>query len=438
MKIRSLFSIDILLLLAVATLTIIGILFIYSSGISSSGSQTSDEYIKQIWWGSVGLAIILALSIMDYRKIYGISLYLYLATLAMLLYTLLFGKLVSGARAWLGFGSFGIQPSEFAKIATIILLARYLDSSKRHSDSFKRFFISCVIVFTPAGLVLIQPDFGTALVFIPILLVMNFIAGVRIRYVLFLIIWIAFTSLFMMFPLRQMYILKNTFSPFMILINFKFIAVVCGILAVIGVTALIGYLLYKKKYFFWIVYAVTALILSLGSAFSAHKVLKPYQIMRLIIFLEPEVDPKGYGWHIIQSMTAIGSGGLWGRGFLHGTQSHYRFLPEQSTDFIFSIFSEERGFIGGISVFILFLVISLRLIRIMQQSADSFGIYITAGLAGVFIFHFLINVGMTMGIMPITGIPLIFMSYGGSALLSAMIGIGLAQSVYIRRLEFDH
>jgi len=151
------------------------------------------------------------------------------------------------------------------------------------------------------------------------------------------------------------------------------------------------------------------------------------------VFLDPNVDPRGAGWNIIQSVTAIGAGGFTGKGFLQGTQSHYRFLPEQSTDFIFSIFSEEAGFIGGIAVFILFLIICLRLLRIIKITTDPFAAYICAGLVGVYSFHFLVNVGMTMGIMPITGIPLLFMSYGGSSLISAMLGIGLAMSIYVRR-----
>jgi rod shape determining protein RodA len=157
--------------------------------------------------------------------------------------------------------------------------------------------------------------------------------------------------------------------------------------------------------------------------------------MRLIVFLDPYIDPKGSGWNIIQSITAIGSGGFWGKGYLQGTQSHYRFLPQQSTDFIFSIFSEEMGFIGGVLLFSLFLLIVLRLLNIMKTTSDPFGAYIVAGFSGMLVFHFLINVGMTMGIMPITGIPLIFLSYGGSSLLSALIGIGISLSIYVRRFE---
>jgi rod shape determining protein RodA len=170
-------------------------------------------------------------------------------------------------------------------------------------------------------------------------------------------------------------------------------------------------------------------------SFVARKVLAEYQIMRLIVFLDPNVDPRGAGWNIIQSITAIGSGGLWGKGYLQGTQSHYNYLPQQSTDFIFSIFSEEWGFAGGILIFALFLLIVIRLLRIVRLSSDTFGSLIASGLAGMFIFHFIINVGMTMGIMPITGIPLPFMSYGGSSMLSGMGGIGLALSIFSRRHE---
>jgi rod shape determining protein RodA len=153
------------------------------------------------------------------------------------------------------------------------------------------------------------------------------------------------------------------------------------------------------------------------------------------VFLNPNVDPRGSGWNIIQSITAIGSGGVLGKGYLQGTQSHYRFLPQQSTDFIFSIFSEEWGLVGGLLVFGIYLIMLLRLVRIMKSTSDPFGSYITAGFAAMVFFHFFINVGMTMGIMPITGIPLLFMSYGGSALLAAMVGVGLSLSVYTRRFQ---
>jgi rod shape determining protein RodA len=435
MKLRDFLEIDYALLFAAIVLSIFGICFIYSSGITSTGVLVSTEYIRQIIWASAGVMLAMALAMTNYRRLYDLSIYLYLGTLALLLFTCIFGRQVNGARAWIGIGPFGIQPSEFAKITTILFLARYLDSSKRSQNTFMRFILSCLIVFVPMCLILIQPDFGTSLVFIPILLVMTFIAGLSTAYVVFLGACIGLTAVLMVLPLWQSYILRDTLPSLDILMNIKFVGISVLAFTAILAIAFFGYLRYRKRYFYWIAYGVAIVIFSLGASFMSHKVLKDYQIMRLIVFLDPNVDPRGSGWNIIQSITAIGSGGLWGKGYLQGTQSHYRFLPQQSTDFIFSIFSEEWGFMGGMMVFGLFLLICLRLVRIMKNTADPFGSYITAGLSGIYIFHFLINVGMTMGIMPITGIPLLFMSYGGSAIISAMTGIGLSLSVYVRRYQ---
>jgi rod shape determining protein RodA len=435
MKIKDVLEIDYLLLLFVIVLTAIGILFVYSSGVSS-GQQLSNEYIKQILWAVIGIIVLAVVSFFDYRKMYDWSIYIYLGTLALLLYTVFFGRLVNGARAWIGIGSYGIQPSEFAKVASILLLARYLDSSKHSQNEFKRFFISCMIVFVPMGIILLQPDFGTALVFVPILLVMTTIAGITAKYIAFLGICIGLTGFLMVVPLWQEYILRGEYPFLLIFSNIRFILILITALILISLVSLYGFFRFKRRYFFWLMYASAILIFSFSASFLATKVLKDYQIMRLIVFLDPNVDPRGSGWQIIQSITAIGSGGFFGKGYLEGTQSHYRFLPQQSTDFIFSILSEEFGFIGGIFVFALFLFILLRLIKIIKSTSDLFGSYIIAGISGMICFHFVINVGMTMGIMPITGIPLLFMSYGGSSLLSIMLAIGLCQSIHMRR--FDH
>ncbi|MDR2103661.1 MAG: rod shape-determining protein RodA [Treponema sp.] len=435
MKIRDFLEIDFSLLFAAIILTVFGILFVYSSGVTSEGVLVSTEYFRQIIWAISGVIIALVIAMIDYRRLHDLSFYLFLGTLALLLYTGLFGRVVNNARAWIGIGPFGIQPSEFAKIITVVFLARFLADTNRTPHSFFRFLVSCIIVFLPMGLTLIQPDFGTSLVFIPILLVMTFIAGVSIKYVIFLSASIALTCVLMVLPLWQSYILRKSLPFIMILTNQRFVIITILALSIIGVIALFGFIRYKKGYFFWILYTVAVVVFSLGASYVSHRVLKDYQIMRLIVFLDPDVDPRGAGWNIIQSITAIGSGGLAGKGYLQGTQSHYRFLPQQSTDFIFSIYTEEWGLLGGLLVFALFLLICLRLIRIMKLINDPFGMYIAAGLSAMFIFHFLINVGMTMGIMPITGIPLPFMSYGGSALISAMTGIGLSLSIYVRRFR---
>jgi len=433
MRIKDVFEIDYLILLPVMLLMTIGIVFIYSSGVSASSAQVSTQYIRQIIWASAGVAVALTLAMVNYRRLYNISPYIYLAILIPLVYTLVFGRMVRGAPRWLRIGTFGIQVSEFAKIAVIIFLARYLDSTRRNVSSFVRFLMSCLIVIIPMGIVLLQPDLGTSLVFIPILLAMTFVAGLSTRYLIFLASCIMLTGFLTVLPLWESYILRRSLPALGLLTNPRLIIIVVLALSIIMVIALFGYRKYRKKYFYWMIYAFAIIVFSLGASFVASRVLRSYQLMRLIVFLDPNVDPRGAGWNIIQSITAIGSGGFAGKGLLQGTQGQYRFLPEQSTDFIFSLFSEEAGFIGGIVVFILFMIICLRFLRIITTTSDPFAAYICAGLVGMYSFHFMINVGMTMGIMPITGIPLVFMSYGGSSMISSMIGIGIAMSIYVRR-----
>jgi rod shape determining protein RodA len=433
MRLRDYLEIDFSLFFSAVILTVFGVLFIYSSGVTSNGEVVSDEYRRQIVWSVAGIIIALVVAMINSRQIYDFSIYLYFGTLLLLVYTAFFGRVVSGARSWIGIGSFGIQPSEFSKITTILFLARYLESTRREQNVLRRFIVSCLIVFIPMGMILIQPDFGTSLVFIPILAVMSFVGGIQLRHVFFLSGCILVTGIMLVLPLWQEAILGGVVPAIMVLTHKYFILICILALAAISLVSLYGYRRFGKKHFYWISYMGAIGIFSFPAAFAGRMFLKEYQIMRLIVFLDPSVDPRGAGWHIIQSMTAIGSGGLLGKGFLHGTQSHYRFLPTQSTDFIFSIFTEEWGLLGGLIVFALFLLICFRLIRIMKTTADTFSVYVAAGLTAMYAFHFLINVGMAMGIMPITGIPLHFMSYGGSSLITAMAGIGLALNIHIRR-----
>ena len=432
MRVSDILKIDYLLLLPVIVLLALGILFIYSSGMTTTGEQVSGEFIRQIVWASIGLAIALVLALVNYRRFYSLSLYIYLVSLVPLVYTLVFGRVVQSAR-WLRIGSFGIQASEFVKISVIILLARFLADTEHNNNSFSRFVVCCLIVTVPMGIILIQPDLGTALVYIAILMTMTFTAGISMRYVAFMACCLALSGIFLVLPLWQTYILRKSLPILTVLTNPKIVLIAAAFMTIIAVIAIFGYLKYKKRYFYWLIYGTAIIVFSLGASYAARLVLKNYQIMRLIVFLDPDVDPRGAGWNIIQSVTAIGAGGLTGRGYLQGTQSHYRYLPEQSTDFIFSIFSEEAGFLGGLVVFALFMIICQRLLATMKTTADPFAKYICAGLAGMISFHFVVNVGMTMGIMPITGIPLLFMSYGGSAVFTVMIGIGLALSIFVRR-----
>lgn len=429
MKIKLSQAFDYFILLAVIILLGMGIMFIYSSGINSDGILVSNEYIKQMIWAGIGIVIMLFVALVDYRRIKRYVPYLYGFLIFILIYTLIFGKYVNGARSWIGIGGFGIQPSEFCKIIYILFLAWYLEKSKNEKP-LKRFIYSLGIFCIPVALILLQPDLGTAMVYIPIFLLMTFMAGLPLRYILLIFFGGMTTILFAVLPIYQTEIAHVNYKAINILTSQKLSLIVTVAFGAVFLIGIIGKIFYpKNRYFYWIAYVSGILCISLILSKLCGKVLKDYQIKRLIVFIDPDSDPRGAGWNIIQSKVAIGSGNIFGQGFLRGTQSHYRFLPEQSTDFIFSILAEEFGFVGGISVFILYLVILLRMIFILRKANTAFGYYVCAGIIAMFFFHFIINVGMVMGIMPITGIPLLLLSYGGSSLWTAMICLGLVMSI---------
>lgn len=435
MNIKKITYFDYTLFLSVLLLTTIGIFFIYSSGINSEGQSVSYEYVKQLVWGVTGIVLLLAITFVDYRRFADRSFLMFIVVLFILFYTRVFGKYVNGAKSWLGFGEFGIQPSEFTKLVYILYLAYFLDKSERVASQFSRFIKAALIMAFPMLLILSQPDLGTASVYLPIFLAMCFMAGVPLRYLGMVLLGGSLTILFTVLPLWQSSIFKHPVPVIRILTDMRFTLVAFISLSIITVLALIGRLMFKAKYYYWIAYATGIVCVSLIGSIAASHVLKDYQIMRLIVFLDPQVDPLGSGWNIIQSITAIGSGGPFGMGFLKGTQSHYRFLPQQSTDFIFSILSEEWGFTGGFLVFLLYTFILARGVFIIRRTENSFGVLIATGIVTMFFFHFIVNIGMVMGIMPITGIPLLFLSYGGSSLWTAMLAAGFLMSISMRRLE---
>ncbi len=436
MKERIIETFDFILLFSVLILVGLGVAFIYSSGINSSGVLVTNEYIKQIIWCAIGLVFMIFFAFYDYRRIERYAHYFYFALLFVLVYTRIFGRYVNGARSWIGIGDFGVQPSEFGKIFYTLMLAKYLASSV-NENQLKRLFVACLIFMGPVGLILIQPDLGTSIVYIPIFFLMCFVAGIPIRYIMFLFGTGASMILFTILPVWNEYIMHNSVVFIAALTNFKLKAIlILATSSICLLSVIFRRYFHLPHYFFWIGYGFAIVAIGLICSSFAGKVLKDYQIKRLIVFMNPNVDPLGAGWNIIQSKIAIGSGGLFGRSFLHGTQSHYRFLPEQSTDFIFSILSEELGFAGGIIVYVLYLAIMLRTLIIVRNSSNRFGMYIAAGFLGMYMIHFFINVGMVMGIMPITGIPLLFLSYGGSSLLTAMTSIGLLMSINYRKYDF--
>ena len=435
MKNKILAMFDYLLILVVLILVALGVLFIYSSSINSEGVSVTNEYIKQIIWASIGFVIMIFVTLYDFRKTESFTPYLYVFLILLLVYTRIFGRYVNGAKSWIGIGEFGVQPSEFGKIFFILFLARFLDESK-NMNQFKRFIYAIGILLLPMGLILIQPDLGTASVYIPIFLTMCFIAGIPIKYILYVLAFGILTVFFTVIPVWNMEIAEKPLVFISVLTNLKLRALLISSVLLI---TLLGYVVRRyfhgPKYIYWITLVFSVICLSLIFSMVLGKFLKDYQIKRLIIFMNPNKDRLGAGWNIIQSKVAIGAGGMTGQGYLQGTQSHYRFLPQQSTDFIFSILSEELGFIGGIFVFSLYFVILLKILYIIRKCINRYGSYICAGIFGMFSFHFFVNVGMVMGIMPITGIPLLFLSYGGSSLLTAMTCIGLVMNINCRKSE---
>lgn len=436
MKIKPYEYFDFLIFFCVVSLITIGILFIYSSGINSSGINISNEYSKQIIWAAISVVIMVIFAIIDFRKFDRYISWFFWGLALVLLYTRFFGRYVNGARSWLGIGEAGVQPSEFFKIAYIFFFAHYLEKSQQEKP-LKRYVTSIAILLVPLVLILAQPDLGTASVFIPIFLFMCFIAGIPTAYILVFLLLGLSTILFTVLPIWGTEIYKKPLPVLQILTNSNLKLLITVVISIICIICIVAKAYTGSKYFLWLSIILCTILLALLASSFGTKFLKPYQIKRLVVFVDPESDRLDSGWNIIQSKIAIGSGNIFGQGLLKGTQSHYRFLPQQSTDFIFSIFSEESGFIGGCIVFFLYLVIMLRALFIIKETPSTFGTYIATGILGMLFFHFVVNVGMVMGIMPITGIPLLFMSYGGSSLWTAMASIGILMSINARRMDFS-
>jgi rod shape determining protein RodA len=364
-------SLDWILLGATLALAIFGMFMLYSATHLDTNISTPFYYVRSQAVGLVlGIVLLLMISIANYRWLSRWRTYIYLATLAMLVVTLVVGSGGSevGANRWIQLPFFRLQTSELAKLLLTISLAGVLAEgvALRHR---LRFVLLCVLyVLVPTALVFLQPDLGSALVFGAILAVMLVVWGIRIPHL--------------------------------------------GIIA--GASVL----------------AVVMVLRVLPSAFGVH-LLKDYQLKRLTLFLDPDKDPSGLGYQLSQSKIAVGSGMFTGKGYLEGTQTHLNFLPAHHTDFIFAVIGEELGFMGALLLLALFGVIIWRALRIARLSEDMFGRLIAAGISGILIFQVFVNIGMTIGIMPVTGIPLPFVSFGSSSLVVFLMAIGLLESVHV-------
>ncbi len=362
---------DWLAILLAAGLLAAGLSFIYSA--SWRGEETGivgSWFSKQIWWAALGAGVALALAAMDYKFWIRQSWWIYLASLALLALVLVAGRKMYGAYRWLVIFGVPVQPSEFAKVAMVLVLARVLSSPLIQRRSFGTVLLALFLMALPFGLILEEPDLGTAMILVPTAVFMLFAAGAALRYLIGL--------------------------------------------ATLGIGGV-------------------ALALSPLSRF----VLDDYQRERIATFLDPSRDPLGSGWNALQSAIAVGSGGLSGKGFLNGSQNVLGFLPRtvSPTDFIFPVIAEETGFIGAGVLLLAFASLLTCYVRTAWTAKDPAGSLLATGIAGLLFCHVFVNVGMTIGLLPITGLPLPFVSSGGSFMVSTLAGFGLVQSVHVRRMR---
>jgi rod shape determining protein RodA len=352
-------DIDWTLLLITLLICGVGVLQIYSATIDTG---FHSAWWKQIFYIMGGLFLMWLVLAMDYHTLLHFVTPMYAASVVALTGTLLLGDKVFGSKRWIPLpGNVHLQVSEFVKLVIILLVARYLTELKKDELEIREMLILAGMVLVPTALVLKQPDLGTSLTYIAILIAGSFIAGLRWKYV-----------------------------------------------AVIAV--------------------VTLLVLPVSWHF-----LKDYQKARLVSFMDPDRDPQGTGYQLIQSQIAVGAGGPFGKGVTKGTQTQLRFLPVPHTDFIFAAFAEEHGFVGVVIVLALYFVMIMRIVQNAQTAPDRAGMYICMGVAALLLFHMLVNVGMVVGRMPVTGIPLPFMSAGGSSIWSNFLALGLVNNVRLRR-----
>lgn len=351
------------LIIALIVLMVLGISFIYSAGYRGEDQPVSSFYKRQLLWCAAGITVFLALVTVDYHRLTENAWWLYGLCVVLLGLVLVYGQKVYGAYRWLRFFGFQVQPSEFAKLATIILLARFLSRPGRNVRDPNVAWAALVIMGCPFVLILQEPDLGTAVILVPVTLVMLYVAGVPAK--------------------------------------------------TLGFLALLGLLLLPVGW--------------LG--------LSSYQKERILVFFDPGRDPLDAGWTRMQSVIAVGSGGLTGKGWLHGTQNVLGFVPRTvaPTDFIYSVIAEEMGFVGSALLLVLYTVVLFACARSALYARDKFGRLLSVGFAAMLFCHAFVNIAMTIGLMPITGLPLPLISYGGSFMVGTMIALGLVQSVYVRR-----
>ncbi len=367
---------------------------------------------KQLIWILTSFVLILIILAFDYRFYRAFAFPMYISLLLLLIFVLFFGSNISGSTSWFRIGGFGIQPSEFAKFATALAVARFMSDHQKVFSSTRTLLQLAGIIILPMALIILQGDTGTALVFSAFVLVLYreglspVFIGMGLAAVLLFIL-----TLFV----PQIYLIIGIVVTAIILVGLSRKRVRNIIFIVVGAVFVVG------------------IVISVD--FFITDVLKPHQQNRIKALINPEGDPLGYGWNVTQSKIAIGSGGLWGKGFLEGTQTKFDFVPEQSTDFIFCTIGEEHGWIGSIILVVLFILLLLRVSMIAERQKSIFARVYGYSVVAILLFHFAVNIGMTIGLFPVIGIPLPFFSYGGSSLWAFTILLFIMLKLDAHRMQ---
>ncbi|MBD3367837.1 MAG: rod shape-determining protein RodA [Candidatus Eisenbacteria bacterium] len=395
------------LFLVTVLITVIGIVMIYSATRGAEGTVTSNAVSRQILWASLGIAVMLGVVFISQDTVEALSPFFYVVAVLLLVAVLFVGVGKAGERRWFDLGVMRLQPSELAKFAVIFALARYLSRKRTRLDRPLHVAIPLAIVLVPTALVLNQPDLGTSVIYVLLLIPMLYWGGMR-----------PFFLLLLATPVISMLLAFNWFAWI-------------AFLAVLGWVLYVSRLLIVDK----VVVFVINVVMGRAGPF-LWQALEEYQRHRILAFLNPEKFRFSTGYQLIQSKIAVGSGSVFGKGFLQGTQKNFAFLPERHTDFIFSVLAEEFGFVGCLVVLTLYMYLVIRMLRLASQVRNRFAGLVIVGIASTLFIQSAINIGVTLGLSPVTGMPLPLLSYGGSSLLVTLASIGLVLGMGIRRMEY--
>ncbi len=394
---NSFFDNDLVLIGSYIALILIGFFSIFSTHNSEEYNflTLENESFKQLIWILLCVIVFFIVSIIEYRFIFDIALPLYVISLILLVLVLFLGQEVNSHSSWFNFFGFKFQPSEFSKFSTALFLAKVFDSYSVDLKNPKHIILTSLVFLLPSILIIIQGDTGTALVYFSFFLVF-------LREGLYLSFFI------LIFSIALIFVLGLLFSSFVLygIIIFMF-------LIFIGIN-----IKNTKRIINSIILLILGILIINAQGFVLNDLLKPKQKQRIETLINPNLDPLGSGWNITQSKIAIGSGGFFGKGFLNGTQTALNFVPIQSTDFIFSVIGEEFGYFGSMIFIILYMIFLYRVLILSEMQKDRFARVYGYSVFSIFLFHFTVNLSMTLGLFPVIGIPLSLISYGGSSLLS--------------------